>query len=57
MVIPIWTLWIIGWGLILATSCLIMSNASEWDFMSPILAAGIIIIGFTFTLGYFIGGC
>jgi hypothetical protein len=57
MWIPKWTFWIIFWVVILFVSWRITKNQSDWDFVSPLIAAGVIMIGVAFTLGYCLKGC
>lgn len=54
MFIPDWALWILGLFLWLTITAYVGQSRGNYDFVSPLLGAGVFFIGIAFGIGYWI---
>jgi len=52
MYIPTWVFWIIGSIVVVVIATIVGRKTGDYDFVSPILGAGVVIVGIAFALGY-----
>ena len=54
MFIPTWVFWVLGIIAVLVVAGVVGKRRGDYDFMSPLLGFGVILIAIAFGIGYLI---
>jgi hypothetical protein len=55
MFIPTWLIWAIGIIAVLIVANVVGKSRGDYDFVSPLLGLGVILVAIAFGVGYLIG--
>ena len=55
MFIPTWLIWVLGIVAVLVIANVVGKSQGAYDFVSPLLGLGVILISIAFVVGYLLG--